>query len=108
MQTVVSHSLGDLMSMIKKSRCWFCSYKILDCTLLKSTPVDDQRELVKKNNVRLNCLSLDHMISQCRSKDSCKVSGYNKLHHTLLHRETSTKNSVTLTRNDASTQAQYG
>ena len=45
------------------------------------------------------------MISQCRSKRSCKVSGCNKRHHTLLHRETSTKNYVTLTKNDPNTQA---
>ena len=44
------------------------------------------------------------MISQCRQKHSCKVSGCNKTHHRLLHRETSTKNSVTLTKNDAYTQ----
>ena len=44
------------------------------------------------------------MISQCQSKHSCKLSGCNKRHHTLLHRETSTKNSVTLTNIDANTQ----
>ena len=44
------------------------------------------------------------MISQCRSKHSCKVSGCIKRHHTLLHRETSAKNSVTLTKNDANSQ----
>ena len=44
------------------------------------------------------------MISQCRSKHSCKVSGGKKTHHRRLHRETSTKNSVTLTKNDANTQ----
>ena len=64
----------------------------------------DQRELVKKNKLCFNCLSSDHMISQCQSKHSCKLSGCNKRHHTLLHRETSTKNSVTLTNIDANTQ----
>ena len=44
------------------------------------------------------------MIGQCQSKHSCKVFGCNKCHHTILHRETSTKNSVTLTKNDANTQ----
>ena len=42
------------------------------------------------------------MISQCQSKHSCKVSGCNKRHRTLLDTET-TKNSVTLTKN-ANTQ----
>ena len=32
-----------------------------------------------------------------------KVSRCNKCHHTLLHREISTKNFVTLTKNDANT-----
>ena len=44
------------------------------------------------------------MISQCRSKHSCKISGCNKCHHTLLHREISAKNSVNLTKNDVNTQ----
>ena len=44
------------------------------------------------------------MISRCRSKHSCKVSGCNKRHHTLLHKKKATKNSVTLTKNDANTQ----
>ena len=44
------------------------------------------------------------MIIQFRLKHSRKVSGCNKRHHTLLHQETSTKNSVTLTNNDANTQ----
>ena len=90
----------------KKLRCWLCrdSNKISDCTVLKATPVDDRREFIKKNKLCFNCLSSYHMISQCRSKHSCKVSGCNKRHHTLLHRETSIKNSVTLTKNDANTQ----
>ena len=44
------------------------------------------------------------MISQFRSKHLCKVSACNKRHLTLLHQETSTKNSVTLTNIDANTQ----
>ena len=44
------------------------------------------------------------MISQCRSKHSCKISGFNERHHTLLHREISARNSVTLTKNDVNTQ----
>ena len=90
----------------KKLRCWFCrdSHKISDCTVLKATPVDDRRELVEKNKLCFNCLSSNHMISQCQSKYSCKVSGCNKRHHTLLHRETPTKNSVTVTKIDANTQ----
>ena len=98
MPTIPSHSLGDLMSMIKKLIFRFCrdSYKISDCTVLKTSPVDYRRELVKKTNC-FNCLSSDHMISQCRSKHSCKVSGCNKQHHTFLHRET-TESSVILTK----------
>ena len=92
----------------KKLRCWFCrdSHKISDCTVLKATPVDDRRELVKKNKSCFNCLSSDHMISQCRSRHSCKVSGCHKHQHTLLHQETSTKNAITLTKINANTQ--YG
>ena len=45
------------------------------------------------------------MVSQYESKYSCKVSECNKRHHNLLHRETSTKNSAILTKNDANTQA---
>ena len=41
------------------------------------------------------------MMTHCRSKYSCKVSRYNKRHHILLYRETSTKNYITLTKNDA-------
>ena len=47
------------------------------------------------------------MISQSRSKHSCKVSGCNKQHHTFLHRET-TESSVILTKNDANTQTPKG
>ena len=85
-----SGNQGDKSNKLKhdkKLRCWFCrdSHKISDCTVLKATPVDDRREFVKKNKLCFNCLSSDHMISQCRSKQSCKVSGCNKRHHTLLH-----------------------
>ena len=85
-----SGNQGDKSNKLKhdkKLRCWFCrdSHKISDCTVLKATPVDDRREFVKKNKLCFNCLSSDHMISQCRSKHSCKVSGCNKRHHTLLH-----------------------
>ena len=84
----------------KKLRCWFCrdSHKTSDCA------ADGRRELVNKNNLCFNCLSSDHMTSQCRSKHSYKVSGCSKGHHTLLHREMLTKNSITLTRNDGNTQ----
>ena len=89
-----------------ETSCWFCrdSHKISDSTVLKTTPADDRRKLVKTNGLCFNCLSSDHVISQCLSKHSCKVSGWNKRHHTLLHRETSTENCVTLTKNDAKTQ----
>ena len=85
-----SGNQGDKSNKLKhdkKLRCWFCrdSHKISDCTVLKATPVDDRREFVKKNKLCFNCLSSDHMISQCRSKHSCKVSGCNKRHPTLLH-----------------------
>ena len=59
MPAVLSHSLGDIMLMTKKLRCWLCrdSHKISDCTVLKASPVDDQRELVKENKLCFNCLS---------------------------------------------------
>ena len=40
----------------KKLRCWFCrdSHNLSDCTVLKATPVDDRRELVKKNKFCFN------------------------------------------------------
>ena len=78
----------------------YCTY----CTVLKATPVDDRRELVKKN--KLLQLSFIRSYVKSMSIKTCKVSGCNKRHHTFLHRETSTKNSVTLTKNDANTQ--YG
>ena len=39
-------------------RCWFYrdSHKISDCTVLKATPVDDRRKLIKKNELCFNCL----------------------------------------------------
>ena len=97
---------GRPLSDDKKLKCWFCrdTHKISDCTLLKATSVDDRRQLVKKNKLCFSCLSSDHMISQYRSKHSCKFSGCNKRHHTPLNSGTLTKNSVTLTKNDANTQ----
>ena len=80
------------------------SHKILDCTTLKATPVGDQRELLKKIKLCFNCLSSDIMIVQCQSKHACEVSECNKRHPNLLHRHTSPKNSVTLTKNDANTK----
>ena len=63
-----------------------------------------QSIISQKQFIIINCLSADHIISQCQSNHSCKVSGCNKLYHTLSHRETSTKYSVTLTKNDANTE----
>ena len=51
-----------------------------------------------------NVSTSDHMICKCRSKHSWKISGCNKRPHTILHRETLTKNSVTSTNNDSNTQ----
>ena len=41
----------------KKLRCWFCrdSHKISDSIVLKAFPVDDRKELVKKNKLCFNC-----------------------------------------------------
>ena len=61
-----------------------------------------------KNKLCWNCLSSDNMIIQYRSKHPCKVSGCNKRHHTLLHQETSTKNSITLTKNDVNAPPNMG
>ena len=103
MATVLSHSLGDLASMIKNWDVGFAETVTKFQTVLKATPVDDRRELVKKNKLCFNCLSSNHMISQCWSKHSPKVSRCNKCNHILLHREIFTKNFVTSTKNDANT-----
>ena len=73
-----------------KYKCWFCkgNHKISDCIALKGTPIDKRRSLVKKNKLCFKCLSSDHMIIECPSKSSCKVTGCGKHHHTLVHKET--------------------
>ena len=45
------------MSIVKKIRSWFCRdiHKISDGTVLKAAPVDNQRKLVKKNEL---CFSI--------------------------------------------------
>ncbi|GFW92239.1 integrase catalytic domain-containing protein [Trichonephila clavipes] len=44
-----------------------------------------RKEIVKKHTMCLNCLSDQHTISKCKSKNSCGVYGFR--HNTLLHRQ---------------------
>lgn len=53
------------------------------CPTFKSMPVKGRFDFVKSKRACVNCLSLSHTASQCKSTYSCKSC--KKPHHTLLH-----------------------
>jgi len=68
--------------------CAVCSkdgHSAGSCERFKKMSVDARWKLVKENSLCFRCLGGNHSIRECRSKWSCKVEGYPKRHHTLLH-----------------------
>lgn len=71
---------------LESQLCPKCSsdHQIYQCESFKASSVADRRELVQKSKLCFNCLRPSHSVKNCSSKTSCKNSGCNQRHHTLL------------------------
>lgn len=71
---------------VESQQCPKCSseHQIYQCESFKASSVADRRELVQKSRLCFNCLRPSHCVKNCSSKTSCKNSGCNQRHHTLL------------------------
>ena len=79
-----------------KFACWFCvetSHKLLDCSKFAKLPVKKRSEFVKTKRLCYKCLGSRHKTGDCKRKNTCTVQGCTGMfHHTLLHRQSLTKN----------------
>ena len=68
-------------------KCWICQkgHKVTDCDEIKNKPYSEKLKLIRDKNLCFNCLSNTHIVTNCKSKISCKVTNCQKRHHTLLH-----------------------
>ena len=71
----------------------------MECNKFKNKPTEEKIKKVKEQRLCWNCLSKGHVLKDYKSQHRCKVSGCNKQHYTLIHREktpeTSTKKLAT-------------
>ena len=79
-----------------KFACWFCdetSHKLHDCSKFAKLPVKERSEFVKTKRLCYKCLGSRHKTGDCKRKNTCTVQGCTGMfHHTLLHRQSLTKN----------------
>ena len=79
-----------------KFACWFCdetSHKLHDCSKFAKLPVTECSEFVKAKPLCYKCLGSRHKTGDCKRKNTCTMQGCTEMfHHTLLHRQSLTKN----------------
>ena len=87
LRTFLALEEGTLNYQPNILRCWLCSkdHKIAECNHFVTLSADECLRLVKIKKLSFNCLSISHMISNCKSKVFCRVDNCKKRHHTLLH-----------------------
>ena len=91
----------DIEDNSKVVSCWLCGrqHRLMECNKFKNKPTEEKIKKVKEQRLCWNCLSKGHVLKDCKSQHRCKVSGCNKQHYTLIHREktpeTSTKKLAT-------------
>ncbi|XP_063543203.1 uncharacterized protein LOC134751690 [Cydia strobilella] len=78
------------------TECTYCkkSHYICHCTEFAQLDIDQRKEFVKNNNLCFNCLVKGHSIRNCRQVTTCRTC--NRKHHTLLHYQSITANTVTM------------
>ena len=67
--------------------CPLCSspHKLTRCEKFKEKTPQSRRDFVIQSKLCLNCLGRNHVASECRSENTCKVPGCSQRHHTYLH-----------------------
>ena len=75
---------------------------------LKVFPAEESYNIIKQHKLCFSCLTNDHVLGTCQSNITCKVDGYTKRPHTLLHRSNVTqfaKTSVSVDQNNGKNQS---
>ncbi|KAL7724978.1 hypothetical protein ACLKA6_013617 [Drosophila palustris] len=62
-------------------------HRVIRCNQFKDMTVTERYEAAKRLSLCLNCLGKGHLAAKCPSNQRCRTCS--RLHHTLLHRETS-------------------
>lgn len=88
---VASQSLVSTTQSEVVVKCPFCSdlHKPQKCSKLLDSTIEDRYTMIREANRCLACLG-KHYLRQCSSTFTCQVCK-SKYHHTLLHREKSTR-----------------
>ena len=82
----------------KYIKCWLCRkpHRLMDCDVFKAKSLDERKEYVKTEKLCFNCFSKGHSLRDCRSKYRCHVNNCNKKHHSSIHYETVSSNSLSI------------
>ncbi|CAI6364646.1 unnamed protein product [Macrosiphum euphorbiae] len=84
---VISKSSLLAATKEREPNCYACQgpHYVYKCEKFKGLPTSARSQLVRSNNMCLNCLSGSHTASACPSKYSCRTCSGK--HHSLLHFE---------------------
>ena len=82
----------------KDIKFWVCTkpHRLMDCDVFKAKSLDERKEYVKTEKLCFNCFSKGHSLKDCNSKYQCRVNNCNKKHHSLIHYETVSSNSLSI------------
>ncbi|XP_059217585.1 uncharacterized protein LOC131994736 [Stomoxys calcitrans] len=82
-----------------KPLCKTCNqyHSLMVCQNFKSLAPQDRIQYAMENKLCLNCLSQKHFKPNCTSRRSCSIC--NKKHHTMLHLESKSTNSLDTSQN---------
>ena len=72
----------------KTVKCPMCtrSHPLYRCETLKSKPLEERHEFIKRNCICFNCInSIEHSSRSCKSSVRCQKPECGKRHHILLH-----------------------
>ena len=68
----------------------------MDCGVFKAKRLDERKEYVKTEKLCFNCFSKGHSLKECNSKYWCRINNCNKEHHSSIHYEIVSSNSLSI------------
>ncbi|KAM8714852.1 hypothetical protein ACLKA7_001255 [Drosophila subpalustris] len=86
-QSTSRHGSSFTCSTQSCALCLSTEHRVIRCNQFKDMTVTERYEAAKRLSLCLNCLGKGHLAAKCPSNQRCRTCS--RLHHTLLHRETS-------------------
>ena len=69
-------------------KCYYCKktgHTLVRCYAFRNQPLEERRQLIRKEKLCNLCLRKGHFAKNCRGRDACLVTGCGQRHHSLLH-----------------------